>query len=105
MIRKISSKMALMALLVSILTLAAFANDLPSGNVKSDLAQPKVPNTLDSARSLGEFLTLDGRFYLEAVRRSGYQWSLDLKGSESAIDPVTGRTLCFGAESIRLKWC
>lgn len=91
MIRKIPSTMALIALLVSILTLAAFANDLPGGNVKSDLSQPKVPNTLDSARSLGEFLTPDGRFDLEAARRSGYQGSLDLKGFESALDPSTGQ--------------
>ncbi|TFH53851.1 MAG: hypothetical protein E4G91_11535, partial [Candidatus Zixiibacteriota bacterium] len=90
MFYKISSTMALIALLVSILTLAAFANDLPSGNVRSDMAQPKVPNTLDSARSLGEFLTPDGRFDLEAARRSGYQGSLDMKGFESAIDPATG---------------
>ncbi|MCX6832023.1 MAG: hypothetical protein NT028_07810, partial [candidate division Zixibacteria bacterium] len=87
---KIASKMAQIALFVSILALAAFANDLPSGNVKSDLAQ-LMPNTLDSARSLGEFLTPDGRFDLEAARRSGYQGSLDLKGFEPAIDPTTGQ--------------
>jgi|GEM_PF-5414703 len=90
MIRKISSTMALMALLVSILALAAFADSQLGGSVKNDLAQ-SMPNTLDSARSLGEFLTPDGRFDLEAARRSNYQGSLDLKGFESAIDPVTGQ--------------
>jgi hypothetical protein len=102
MFRKIALTMTLMALLVLILTLVASANDLPISNVRSDLSQ-SMPNTLDSARSLGEFLTPDGRFDLEAVRRSGYQWSLDLMGFESAIDPVTGRPLYLGAESIRLK--
>jgi hypothetical protein len=89
MIRKISS---IMALFVSILALAAFANDLPNGSVMRDLAQ-SMPSTLDSARSLGEFLTSDGRFDLEAARRSGYQGALDLKGFKSAIDPATGQPL------------
>ncbi|TFH64446.1 MAG: hypothetical protein E4G91_05765 [Candidatus Zixiibacteriota bacterium] len=88
---KISLTMVLTALLVSILALAAFANDLPSGNVKGDLAQPKVPNTLDSARGLGEFLTPNGRFDLEAARRSGYQGSLNMKGFESAFNTSSGQ--------------
>ncbi|MCX6833165.1 MAG: hypothetical protein NT028_13745, partial [candidate division Zixibacteria bacterium] len=92
MIRKIASTMALMALLVAMLTLAAFASDLPSGNVKSRLAQT-MPNALDSARSLGEFLTPDGRFDLEAARRSGYQGSLDMKGFTSAFDTSSGQPM------------
>ncbi len=90
MIHKIPLTMALTALLISILTLAAFANDLQSGNVKSDLTQ-SMPNTLDSARGLGEFLTPDGRFDLEAARRSGYQGALDMKGFESAFDTSSGQ--------------
>ena len=69
--RMIQRFTALVVTGVLMLALAAFANDQPGGNVKSDLAQPKVPNTLDSARSLGEFLTPDGRFDLEAARRVG----------------------------------
>ena len=90
MFHKIASKMTQVALLVSMLALAAFANNQLGGNANSDSAQ-SMPNTLDSARSLGEFLTADGRFDLEAARRSGYQGSLDMKGFESAIDPATGQ--------------
>ena len=38
-------------------------------------------------RSVSEFLTPDGRFDLEAARRSGYQGPLDIEGYQSAIGP------------------
>ena len=41
--------------------------------------------------SIQQFLTPDGRFDLEAARRSGYQGPLNLEGFESAIDPATGQ--------------
>ncbi|MDM8006914.1 MAG: hypothetical protein QUV05_12315, partial [Phycisphaerae bacterium] len=43
-----------------------------------------------SGRSIGEFLTPDGRFDLDAARRSGYEGPLDIEGIESRIDPATG---------------
>ncbi|MCX6830373.1 MAG: dockerin type I domain-containing protein [candidate division Zixibacteria bacterium] len=58
---------------------------------------PQVANDGERAippgRSVAEFLTPDGRFDLEATRRSGYQGSLDMKGFESAIDSATGQPI------------
>ena len=44
-----------------------------------------------SGRNVREFLTPDGRFDLEAARRSGYQGPLDMKGFESAFDTSSGQ--------------
>ena len=44
-------------------------------------------------RSIEEFVTPDGRIDLEAVRKSGYQGTLDLKGFDVGIDPKTGEPL------------
>jgi len=41
-------------------------------------------------RSAGDFLTPDGRFDLKAIRASGYQGPLDLKGLDVVTDPRTG---------------
>ena len=49
---------------------------------------PSIPPP--SGRSIGEFLTPDGPFDLEAARRSGYEGPLDIGGFQSAIDPATG---------------
>ena len=62
------------SLLLSISILAADSAD--------DLAAEK--------RSISEFVSPDGRIDLEAVRNSGYQGPLDLKGFDVGIDPKTG---------------
>ncbi len=41
-------------------------------------------------RSIEEFVFLDGRIDLEALKKSGYQGTLDLKGFDVGIDPKTG---------------
>ena len=41
-------------------------------------------------RSIEEFVSPDGHIDLDAVRRSGYQGSLDLEGINVLIDPKTG---------------
>jgi len=41
-------------------------------------------------RSVAEFISPDGRFDLDAARRSGYQGPLDIEGFQSAIDSATG---------------
>ena len=59
---------------------------------------PNVPaNASDSndveipaGRSIGEFLTPEGRFDLEAARRSSYEGPLDMKGFESELDTTAG---------------
>ena len=49
----------------------------------------------DSAekRSISEFVSPDGRIDINAVRMSGYQGPLDLKGFDVGIDPNTGEPL------------
>ena len=49
------------------------------------------PTDAPKGKSIGEFLTPDGQFDLEAARRSGYEGSLDMEGFRSAIDPTTGQ--------------
>ncbi len=44
-----------------------------------------------AGRSIREFLTPEGRFDLEAARRSGYQGPLDMRGFETALDTSTGQ--------------
>ena len=65
------------SLLLSISILAAESTD--------DLAAEK--------RSIGEFVSPDGCIDFEAVRKSGYQGTLDLKGFDVGIDPKTGEPL------------
>ena len=45
------------------------------------------------AKSVGDFVTPDGRFDLEAARRSGYQGPLDLEGVNVRLDPTTGEPI------------
>jgi len=61
----------------------------------ADADQQASSNAIDQTKktSVGEFLTSDGRFNLEAARRSGYQGSLDLEGFESVIDSNTGQPI------------
>ena len=63
-----------------------------SGITAQDTSEPLVnPRAPDQAKSISDFLTPDGRFDLEAARRSGYQGPLDMGGFRSAIDPSTGQ--------------
>lgn len=52
-------------------------------------SQNLLPNRV-SGPSVGEFLTADGRFDLEAARASGYEGPLDLGGLGATFDPRTG---------------
>jgi hypothetical protein len=51
---------------------------------------PNMPASNASGRNIGEFLTPDGRFDLEAARRTGFQGSLNVNGFESGSDAATG---------------
>ena len=55
----------------------------------SSKAADSADDSVDK-RSIEEFLTPDGRIDLEAVRKSGYQGPLDLKGVDVSIDARTG---------------
>ena len=56
----------------------------------SSLAEDSVDDSAEK-RSIEEFASADGQIDLEAIRQSGYQGSLDLKGFEVHIDPKTGQ--------------
>jgi len=56
-------------------------------------AEENPPGVQPSGRNVGDFLTPEGRFDLEAARRSGYQGPLDMDGFEAVRDPVTGQPL------------
>jgi hypothetical protein len=47
----------------------------------------------DRGLKIDRFLTPDGRFDLEAARRSGYQGPLDMKGFTSAFDTSSGQPI------------
>src|SRR5512139_3363060 len=53
---------------------------------QSDLHRPP-------AKSVRDFLTPDGRFDLEAARRSGYQGPLGMEGLTSTFDPTTNQPI------------
>ena len=44
-------------------------------------------------KSVGDFLTTDHRFDLEAARRSGYQGPLNWEGYHIQLDPITGEPM------------
>gem|GEM_PF-1271502 len=90
MIRKTTTQMTLIASLILMLTPAAVPNDQLGGSRGRDSTE-SVLSAVGSTRNLTEFLTLDGRFDLEAARRAGFQGSLNLRGFESAFDPTTGQ--------------
>ena len=58
----------------------------------SSLAADNAGDTAEK-RSIGEFVSPDGRIDIEAVRTSGYQGPLDLGGFDVLIDPRTGEPL------------
>ena len=62
----------------------------------SSLAADSSGDTAEK-RSIKEFVSPDGRINLEAIRQSGYQGPLDLKGFEVYIDPNTGQPLVQSA--------
>ncbi|HVP07260.1 MAG TPA: hypothetical protein VMS71_05405, partial [Candidatus Acidoferrum sp.] len=47
----------------------------------------------DTGRNIREFVTDSGRIDLNAIRASGYQGALDLKGVNLRVDPKTGAPL------------
>jgi hypothetical protein len=49
-------------------------------------------------RSMADFLSADGQFDLEAIRRSGYQGPLDLGAHDVRLDPRTGRPMVSDKE-------
>lgn len=50
-------------------------------------------------RSVSDFLTSGGRIDLNAIRLSGYQGTLDLKGVDVRIDPRNGAPIVRAASS------
>ena len=54
------------------------------------LASDRANNSAEK-KSIEEFISPDGRIDLEAVRRSGYQGTLNLEGVEVRLDPQTGK--------------
>jgi len=81
----VKALLSILVLTIITTTTVSFAQDASQSTVS-----PRLP---DRTKSVSDFLKPDGSFDLEAVRRSGYQGSLDLKGFQSAIDPVSGQPL------------
>jgi hypothetical protein len=66
-----------------------------AGTVGAEDAKKGLPFPGENftGRSAGDFLTPDGRFDLKAIRESGYQGPLDLKGLDVGIEPRTGEPI------------
>ena len=64
-------------------------------SVSSVLAAESAP--VPPGKSISEFVSPDGRINLDAVRKSGYQGPLDLKGLNVRIDSKTGEPLVQSA--------
>ena len=60
---------------------------------------PNMPASEVSGRSIGEFLTPDGRFDLEAARRARFQGSLNVNGFKLKIDTAIGQPVFRPAAS------
>ena len=67
-------------------------SDDPAGNIDTNNAKEPLLLPLENfkGRSAKDFVTPDGRFDLKAIRASGYQGPLDLKGLNVGTDPHTG---------------
>jgi len=63
---------------------------LPAENFTVRLRSPSLSKVEGKGRSAKDFLMPDGRFDLKAIRASGYQGPLDLKGFHAGTDPHTG---------------
>ena len=75
--------------IVMILVFLAICSQSGFGNMIDDPADLSAIK----AESLKQFLTPDGRFDLEAARRSGYEGTLDFSGFGMSFDPRTGEPL------------
>ena len=64
----------------------------PAVNANTNNAREGLLLPMDNfkGRSVRDFLTPDGRIDLKAIRQSGYQGPLDLKGFHVGTDPRTG---------------
>jgi hypothetical protein len=62
-----------------------------------------LPGENFTGRSAGDFLTPDGRFDLKAIRASGYQGPLDLKGLDVGIEPHTGEPILSPSANARIS--
>ncbi|MCK4385116.1 MAG: hypothetical protein KAW52_02515, partial [candidate division Zixibacteria bacterium] len=61
---------------------------------KSSANHGNTPSVADKkGKSVGDFLTTDHRFDLEAARRSGYQGQLNWEGYHIQLDPITGEPM------------
>lgn len=75
--------------IVMILVFLAICSQSGFGNMIDDPADLSAIK----AESLKQFLTPEGRFDLEAARRSGYEGALDFSGYGMSFDPKTGEPL------------
>ena len=73
-----------LAAALAVVLVAVFAQAAQAGDVAENTPRGKA---------VSEFIGPDGRFDLEAARRSGYEGSLDTEGFAFDIDPASGRPL------------
>jgi hypothetical protein len=71
----------------------AFSADNGLSQIEAQQVSKNSVGATSSVRSIAEFLTPNDQFDLEAVRRSGYQGSLDINGFKPLIDPITDQPL------------
>ncbi|MCE5251877.1 T9SS type A sorting domain-containing protein [bacterium] len=72
--------------MIAIACLILSAPYLNAQNINDLTNMPAAPT-----RSIGDFLTPDDRFDLEAAQRTDFQGSLNMNGYEPGIDPATGQ--------------
>ena len=58
--------------------------------LEADNIKPNQNDSVRTGRSLSDFMTPDGRLDLNAIRGSGYQGPIDLKGVDLRVDPRSG---------------
>jgi len=76
----------------------------PAGNTNTNNAKEGLLLPLENlkGRSARDFLKSDGRIDLKAIRESGYQGPLDLKGYNVETDPRTGELVLSPNENARM---
>jgi len=85
------------------------AGNIKTNNVKEGLLFPgenftgRSPALYGAGRSARDFLTPDGRFDLKAIRASGYQGPLDLKGLGVGIEPRTSEPVLSPIANARIS--
>lgn len=72
---------------------------LIEGVFAADRGIQPPPGSAPAGRSIGEFLTSEGKFDLDAVRRSGYQGTLDFQGADLRVDPRSGAPFVLASRS------